>query len=184
MYNCILSGNFRYWQDYTSEPEDVRFGESCEIYGALIHRLPPGETRDNLLKGFIDYLQFSSTLTDNPPLWYLQVNTFMSPMEQGKGTMLPPQIAGANMLLSMTDRSSALGFIALLNQISRKLSIIRFSHNVVTSNEVVIPSGASNLLSCELRARQIPAPKPGAWNDNSFAASRLLPTVTILCDTQ
>jgi hypothetical protein len=108
--------NFRYWQDYTSEPEDVRFGESCEIYGALIHRLPPGETRDNLLKGFIDYLQFSSTLTDNPPLWYLQVNTFMSPMEQGKGTMLPPQIAGANMLLSMTDRSSALGFIALLNQ--------------------------------------------------------------------
>jgi hypothetical protein len=37
-------------------------------------------------------------------------------MEQGKGTMLPPQIAGANMLLSMTDRSSALGFIALLNQ--------------------------------------------------------------------
>jgi hypothetical protein len=69
----LFLDQFRHWQQETHEPDAVRFNETCRMYEGLLEIVPPGETADQIRTEYVGYLQSSSVLFDDPPLWDLQV---------------------------------------------------------------------------------------------------------------
>jgi hypothetical protein len=73
----IFLDQFRHWQQETHEPGAVRFSETCIVYSALLEIVLPGDIADHIMAEYVDYLQSSPELFDDPPLWDLQVNRLL-----------------------------------------------------------------------------------------------------------
>jgi hypothetical protein len=69
----IFLDQFRHWQQETHEPDAARFSEICIIYAALLEIVPPGDSADRVMAEYVSFLQSSSVLFDDPPLWDMQV---------------------------------------------------------------------------------------------------------------
>jgi hypothetical protein len=76
------------------------------MYSALLEIVPPGDTADHIMAEYVGYLQSSSELFDDPPLWYLQVNRLLHSCCSG------PKGMDINKLI---NPQSPMGVIAALN---------------------------------------------------------------------
>jgi hypothetical protein len=104
----IFLDQFRAWQADNHEPQAVAFGETCEVYRAVIDITPAGETRNHIVKESLEYLQSSPMEFDDPPQWYRQVHILMHPARAE---------AKAIDIAKFVDPNSPLGVISALDPI-------------------------------------------------------------------
>jgi len=104
----IFLDQFRAWQADNHEPKAVAFGETCEIYRAVIDITPAGETNNQIIKESLDYLQSSPMESDDPPQWYRAVYILLHPARAG---------ARAIDISKFVNPTSVLGVISALDPI-------------------------------------------------------------------
>jgi hypothetical protein len=107
----LFLDQFRHWQQETHEPDAVRFNETCTMYEGLLDIVSSGGTADQIRTEYVSYLQSSSVLFDDPPLWDLQVVRLIHQCcshPQGGGATRTPDIR------RYVTPQSAIGVIASL----------------------------------------------------------------------